>query len=245
LLDPRAKPKLASGRKLGSAALVGERSLLNEEPHWESREASGEASYGRSLFNYFRTYDPTVGRYLEADPIGQWDGTNLYLYARGDPINFFDPYGLLTWSEALRRYISGTGGTLNTPFADHDPGLGPAAFPGFSKALADAEAACKCGGGAGNRPYNDSLGVDVGGAPGRVTLELSGNIVCDEQCHCSFQGGIGIGDDRWDFNPEPWGVRDPEGFPYPKEFSTRVGQRLPGAPFTTRFTGRRSVRYGN
>ncbi len=195
--------------------------------------------------NYFRTYDPATGRYLEADPIGQWDGTNLYLYARGDPINFFDPYGLLTWSEALRRYFSGTGGTLPTPFADHDPGLGPTSFPGFSKALADAETACRCGGGAGSRPYSSTLGLDVGGAPGRVVLRLSGNIVCNEQCHCSFQGGVGADDDPWDFDPQPWGVRDPGGFPYPKEFSTRVGQRLPGAPFTTRFTGRRSVRYGN
>jgi len=212
---------------------------------WGNRDWSGESSSGRSLDNYFRTYDPSTGRYLEADPIGQWDGTNLYLYARGDPINFFDPYGLLTWSEALRRYFSGTGGTLPTPFADHDPGLGPTSFPGFSKALADAEAACRCGGGAGSRPYNDALGFDVGGAPGRIVLRLSGNIVCDEQCHCSFQGGIGADDDPWDFDPQPWGVRDPGGFPYPKEFSTRVGQRLPGAPFTTRFTGRRSVRYGN
>jgi hypothetical protein len=43
--------------------------LLSAEPHWANREASGEASYGRSLFNFFRTYDPATGRYLEADPI--------------------------------------------------------------------------------------------------------------------------------------------------------------------------------
>jgi hypothetical protein len=195
-------------------------------------------------FNLYRTYDPSTGRYLEPDPIGQWGGVNLYPYAQGDPINAYDPFGLLTWREALQRYASRAGGTFETPFADHDPGLGPTAFPRFSKALADAKAACKCGNSSGSS-FTDSLGFDVGGAPGRVVLDLGGSIICDEKCNCRFEGSIGIGDDLWNFNPRPWGERDPGGFPYPKEFSTRVGQRIPGVPFTTRFTGRRSVRFGN
>jgi uncharacterized protein RhaS with RHS repeats len=44
--------------------------------------------------NLFRTYDPNTGRYLEADPIGQAAGLNLYSYALLNPISIFDEDGL-------------------------------------------------------------------------------------------------------------------------------------------------------
>jgi RHS repeat-associated protein len=47
--------------------------------------------------NGFRTYDPATGRYLEADPIGQRGGVNLYPYVDNDPLSFIDPPGLLTF----------------------------------------------------------------------------------------------------------------------------------------------------
>ena len=33
-----------------------------------------------SVYNYFRDYDPSIGRYIESDPIGLLAGTNTYLY---------------------------------------------------------------------------------------------------------------------------------------------------------------------
>ena len=44
-------------------------------------------------YNYFRDYDPSIGRYIQSDPIGLSDGVNTYAYTHNNPVNKYDPNG--------------------------------------------------------------------------------------------------------------------------------------------------------
>jgi RHS repeat-associated protein len=47
-------------------------------------------------YNYYRDYNPVIGRYVEADPVGIEGGDNhLFVYVKNNPIRFDDPYGLI------------------------------------------------------------------------------------------------------------------------------------------------------
>lgn len=45
-------------------------------------------------YNYHRDYDPSIGRYLQSDPLGLDAGPNTYEYADSNPLVLFDMYGL-------------------------------------------------------------------------------------------------------------------------------------------------------
>jgi RHS repeat-associated protein len=45
-------------------------------------------------YNWYRHYDPTIGRYLQPDPLGLVEGSaNLYSYVRQNPVSWDDPRG--------------------------------------------------------------------------------------------------------------------------------------------------------
>ena len=54
-------------------------------------------------YNYFRDYDPSLGRYVQSDPIGLAGGPSTYGYAEQNPIRYTDPMGL--WVKKCSRKL--------------------------------------------------------------------------------------------------------------------------------------------
>jgi hypothetical protein len=59
--------------------------------------------------NFFRTYDPATGRYLEADPIGQPASLHRYVYAEANPVGYIDENGLFAGKLLLALYARASG----------------------------------------------------------------------------------------------------------------------------------------
>ncbi len=56
-------------------------------------------------YNYHRDYDPQMGRYTQADPLGVAGGLNVYAYVGNDPLRMVDPLGLERSDVEIARRI--------------------------------------------------------------------------------------------------------------------------------------------
>lgn len=112
-------PELSEESRLGSKVVVRRmrrcRNNLSRGERWRNRKRSRRTSYGRVLYNYYRTYDPATGRYLESDPIGLAAGLNTYSYVGNMPTMQVDPFGLEvtgTYDDELSNKMPGNAGEL-------------------------------------------------------------------------------------------------------------------------------------
>lgn len=123
-------------------------------------------------YNYFRSYDPGVGAYLQFDPIGIRTGYNRYLYVRANPLGMIDPWGLepeiytpetaaaireMLKDSVMNRPPVDTSGRLEPP----DPFLDPLDYIAGGAAAGLGGKIGKAGSGGGANEVPLSCGGDV------------------------------------------------------------------------------------
>jgi RHS repeat-associated protein len=84
---PNENPQLVSGTATQSQAAT-----FKQNHRFPGQVFDGESG---KHYNYFRDYDPSVGRYTESDPIGLRGGFSTFGYAGESPVRSIDPLGLM------------------------------------------------------------------------------------------------------------------------------------------------------
>ena len=125
-------------------------------------------------YNYYRTYDPSLGRYVQSDRLGLVDGPNTYAYVKNSPLMFVDPTGEQSsiirgaggaswWGGGASgsRGESGSGDSWSNPFSTPSspssslPGLPELSWPSTTDPLDEAVAVCNSNNEAANDPVHD------------------------------------------------------------------------------------------
>ena len=90
--------------------IVQQAGSLENSYTYTGREWDAEAG----LYYYrARYYGPTLGRFINGDPIGFAGGdVNFYVYVQNNPVNFIDPLGLYGWKDVVGGVAILTGGSL-------------------------------------------------------------------------------------------------------------------------------------
>lgn len=125
----------AFGNSAPNEQVAGHSRRLTMPLRFPGQYADGETGL---FFNYHRDYMSHVGRYAESDPIGLRGGQNTFIYVRGNPLRWSDPWGLfnLDFGPAgitpdVGLFPGTVGGTaIPLPFDPANPS-GPSSAPGL------------------------------------------------------------------------------------------------------------------
>jgi RHS repeat-associated protein len=131
-------------------------------------------------YNYFRNYEPLLGRYIQSDPIGLRGGINDYAYAFSSPIVGKDPFGLSVEGalSQLGDLLDWIAGTPNSPSYGPDDAVTQdlRETPGWADIWGQYnQAGCKNGTYCSNFQYGALVSTDnvVGQTVGSFCAKLS------------------------------------------------------------------------
>ena len=92
--------------------LVAQTGTFSNSYTYTGRELDPESGL---LYYRARYYEPAIGRFLQEDPIGAFEDSNLYTYSQSNPVNFIDPFGLrrivvdvsgvIKYNQAIRKSL--------------------------------------------------------------------------------------------------------------------------------------------
>jgi RHS repeat-associated protein len=147
--------------------------------------STGSGNPGRrdaEHYNYFRDYDPAIGRYIKSDPIGLKGGINTFGYVDGDPLKKSDVLGLATFS--CTKPLHGLGPIWGPRL--YSPGPANPLYHQFL-CVRDAQGNVSCGGqdrsgGAFGKGSPGKPSDDKWPSPGEGTCQLQDSRTCVDNC---------------------------------------------------------------